>query len=98
MDTEKRYFDRSTVAQYVGTVLFIVLLETHVVSRPVAFLARALDNLPMFLRGGIIELPHKVATRYSFRGISVSSGLSTDAIYINTVTWTGTAPSITATL
>jgi hypothetical protein len=38
MDSEKGYFDRSTVAQYVGTVLFIVLLETHVVSRPTAFL------------------------------------------------------------
>jgi hypothetical protein len=38
MNTERGYFDRSTVAQYVGTVLFIVLLETHVVSRPIAFL------------------------------------------------------------
>ena len=38
MDTEKGYFDRSTVAQYVGTVLFIVLLETHVVSCWIAFL------------------------------------------------------------
>jgi hypothetical protein len=38
MDAEKGHFDRSTVAQYVGTVLFIVLLETHVVSRPLAFL------------------------------------------------------------
>jgi hypothetical protein len=38
MDMENSYFDSSTVAQYVGIVLFIVLLETHVVSRPIAFL------------------------------------------------------------
>jgi hypothetical protein len=38
MDCEKGYFDRSTVGQYVATVLFIVLIETHVVSRPMAFL------------------------------------------------------------
>ena len=37
MDTGK-YFGRATIAQYVGTVLFIVLLETHTVSRPMAFL------------------------------------------------------------
>jgi len=38
MKTDKVYFNRSTIAQYIGTVLFIVLLESHVVSRPIAFL------------------------------------------------------------
>jgi hypothetical protein len=38
MKTDIGYFDRSTIAQYIGTFLFIGLLESHIVSRPRAFL------------------------------------------------------------
>ena len=35
---EKGHMDRLTIGQYVGTLLWIVLLETRVVSRPMSFL------------------------------------------------------------
>ncbi len=38
MDAEGSYFDRLTIGKYIGVALSIALIETHLVSRPVAFL------------------------------------------------------------
>ena len=38
MPNSGSYFDRLTIGQYIGTVLFVALLETRFVARPVAFL------------------------------------------------------------